>query len=376
MDKMRSRSSKIGIIILSRPKVEEAERLQAPPMTTTTEVKNKRSTGSSNRNATISTGLAVLLFIVYVYVTSYEYHVTPQRIADWSWNKTIIITGANSVVSFGVLTHLVRADTANHIVMTCRSVDRCQATLNQVKEEVGAMVHTPSRTRISIVPLDLASRESIKACARWIQSSQPILSTGSASPKTTILVWNANDSVHDPIAVNGWGHLYLTHLLYPQLQRIVIAASVVGGWPWNVLQPSWKQENHYPSWLQGVAQYGTSKRTMLFLAQQLLQQQKSLQVIATQAGLTCDATDACSAISMTPQKGAHSHLRAMLDPNLESGTYLGHCWVLWGKTVIAGSLAHSWYHWPLSQETQKRLWAWSMKELAIEEFGKLSTKLE
>lgn len=348
MDKMRNRSSKIGS---SRSNDVKNAALVPPRTTTIVEIKNKPSKRSSNRKSTLPTGLALLLIISYWYWTSSEY-MTPERIAEWSSNKTIIITGANSVVSLGVLTHLVRADTAHHIIMTCRSVDRCQATLNQVQEEVaaGTMGTPPPRTKISLVPLDLTSRESIQACAQWILESQSRISTGSTSANnnnnnnTTILVWNAHDSVHDPIAVNGGGHLYLTHLLYPHLQRIVVATSIVGGWPWNVVPPWKERANHYPSWWEGVAHYGISKRTMLYLGRQIhqLQQQQQqqpsgrgrLQVIATQAGLTREETEGWSVMSMTPHQGALSHLRAMLDPMLKSGTYVGHRWVLGTRGIV------------------------------------------
>ena len=370
---MRNRStSKNGT---SRLKVSDCETLGfQPPRTRIGAMKNKLAIRSSNKNVTIAIAFA-LIYVAYWYWTKDEF-MTPEKIAEWSANKTIIITGANSVVSVGVLQHLIRANTAQHIIMACRSLEKCQATMNQVKERVGETKASPRQTAISIVQLDLASRTSIQACAHVIQSSTTLsTSTGSALPNNTILVWNANDSTHDPVGVNAWGHLYLSHLLYPQLQRIVVAASIVGGWPWNVLQPWDERVNRYPSWLQGIAQYGTSKRALLLLAQELQQRQspRGVQVMVTQAALTCDVTEPCSVISMTPEKGAHSHLRAMLDPGLSSGTYLGHRWVLWGKTVIAGSLTQSWYHWPLSRDTQSKLWAWSMKELGINEFGIQST---
>ncbi|CAB9512313.1 Dehydrogenase [Seminavis robusta] len=346
---------------------------------------NKRSTArimksldSTHRalNTMAILAFLLLLFLFYWYWTSDEF-VTPAKIAEWSSHKTIVITGANSVVSFGVLVHLLRANTAEHIIMACRSDTKCQATLAQVQQHLGVTETTTSKVKVSLVSLDLTSRASIEQCAKSIiataATTQQQQSSISKLSKNMILVWNANDSVHDPIMVNGMGHLYLTHLLYPQLQRVVVAASIVGGVPWDVLQP-WEQSS-YPSWFQLPAQYGTSKRTMLFLAQQLLLLQQSqssqpqLQVVATQAGLTCDETEACHAISMTPIEGAHSHLRAMLDPDLQPGAYLGHRWILWGKTIIAGTLESSWYHMHLSGETRQQLWAWSLKELGIQEFG-------
>ena len=370
------------------------------PMTMTTSPLTKRKNATKSCCCCSRSGLSIgcilvgLLFLLCYYFgsTSTTDVMTPSNIAAWSAHKTVVITGANSVVAWGALVHLLRANTAQHIVMACRSRERCDETLAQAQRQVFGRGVLPriKNTVVSTVSLDLTSRASIAQCAKDIQSitqQQQRSDTENTNPqetkkkrRTMILVWNANDSVHDPIQVNGFGHLYLTHLLYPQLQRIVVAASIVGGVPWNVLQPWNLSAPSYPTWFQTPARYGTNKRAILFLAQHLVETQfhrrgddedddGALQVIATQAGLTCDVTDECSVLSMTPQRGAFSHLRAMLDPNLPPGSYIGHRWVLWGSTTVAGSLASSWYHMKLTKETREELWAWGMRELDIHDFG-------
>jgi NAD(P)-dependent dehydrogenase (short-subunit alcohol dehydrogenase family) len=339
----------------------------------------------------------LLLPLLLLIVIANDEIMSDAHIAEWSSDRTLVITGANSVVTSGVIEHLLRANTAHQLILVCRHVERCHETVQQAQDnilveeeqqqhenEIGEERHYPSsrnytKTRVSIVAMDLTSFDSIRACAQEIQQLLLKADNNHNNNQQTAppdqpqhlltLVWNAHDPIHDPIRTNALGHLYLTHLLYAHVERIVMAVSIVGGPSWHVaVDDTWNWTNQvqqqWPTWLEPMVHYGTSKRALLLIGHHLWHVH-NLQVVVTQAGLTCEKPDACAAVSMTPRIGSKSHLRAMLDPALHGGEYLGHAYILWGHTILAGTLDDSIYHMNLDPHQGEALWKWSLHQLNI-----------
>ncbi|MBV1882148.1 MAG: SDR family oxidoreductase [Pseudomonadales bacterium] len=139
-------------------------------------------------------------------------------------SKIIIITGANSGI--GKATAVALAQQGATIIMACRDAQRANDALNEV-------IAASSNRTVEVMPLDLASIDSINTFAEQFQQKYDHLD---------ILINNAgivpikkeltNDGLEMQIGVNHIGHFLLTKLLIPQLKaanqsRVVNVASMI-----------------------------------------------------------------------------------------------------------------------------------------------------
>lgn len=140
-------------------------------------------------------------------------------------NKTVIITGANSGIGKAAALQLAAAGA--NVVMACRSLERGQAALEDVKQASG-------NPQVELMQLDLASQASIRQFAADFLASHPRLD---------VLIHNAanfdltlkqpvltRDDVETIFATNHIGPFLLTHLLLDRLKasapsRIITVAS-------------------------------------------------------------------------------------------------------------------------------------------------------
>ncbi len=140
-------------------------------------------------------------------------------------NKTVIITGANSGIGKAAAAQLAAAGA--NVVMACRSLERGQQALEDVKKAAG-------NPQVELMQLDLASQASIRQFAADFLASHPRLD---------VLIHNAanfdltlkqpvltRDGVETIFATNHIGPFLLTHLLLDLLKasapsRIITVAS-------------------------------------------------------------------------------------------------------------------------------------------------------
>lgn len=140
-------------------------------------------------------------------------------------NKTVIITGANSGIGKAAAVQLAAAGA--NVVMACRSPERGQAALEQVKQATG-------NPQVELMQLDLASQASIRRFAADFLAGHARLD---------VLIHNAanfdhtlkqpvltEDGVETIFATNHVGPFLLTHLLLERLKasapsRVITVAS-------------------------------------------------------------------------------------------------------------------------------------------------------
>lgn len=142
--------------------------------------------------------------------------------SEWSVaGKTAIVTGANTGIGRVAAVELARAGA--HVFLACRSKERAQSAI----DEIAAL---PDAEPATFLPLDLASLDSVRACAElFLDLDQPL----------HLLINNAGlvaapgltkDGFEMAFGVNHMGHFLLTCLLMDRIKssapaRVVNVAS-------------------------------------------------------------------------------------------------------------------------------------------------------
>ena len=124
-------------------------------------------------------------------------------------DKTCVITGANS--GLGYWTTLALSEKGAKIFMLCRSVDKGEKALANIKSITG-------NQNIELIHIDLSSLKSIYKAARKIndQANQlDILINNAALVSSNRIL--TEDGIEIQFAVNHIAPFYLTHLLFPLL---------------------------------------------------------------------------------------------------------------------------------------------------------------
>jgi len=167
-------------------------------------------------------------------------------------DKVIIITGANS--GLGYYTALSLAERKAHVLLACRSLQKCDAAKNDI-------LQTYANASVSTMALDLSSFQSIRTFVDNVKA---------AHSHVDVLINNAGimavnprevtaDGLEAQIGVNHFGHFLLTCLLFPLLAkngRIINHSSGAHNFhastfPYSNLQ----SEDNYEPWTA----YGNSK---------------------------------------------------------------------------------------------------------------------
>jgi NAD(P)-dependent dehydrogenase (short-subunit alcohol dehydrogenase family) len=136
--------------------------------------------------------------------------------------KVVAITGANAGI--GKETAVALAGMGATVVMTSRDPGRGAAALAEVRERSGS-------TAVDLMQLDLASFQSIRACAaglldRYDRLDVLVANAGLVMSKRTETV----EGFETTFGVNHLGHFYLTSLLFDRLRtgdpsRVVVVSS-------------------------------------------------------------------------------------------------------------------------------------------------------
>ncbi len=136
--------------------------------------------------------------------------------------KVVAITGANAGI--GKETAVALAGMGAAVVMTSRDPGRGADALAEVRERSGS-------TAVDLIQLDLASFESIRACAAGLLDRHDrldvlVANAGLVMSKRTETV----EGFETTFGVNHLGHFYLTNLLFDRLRagdpsRVVVVSS-------------------------------------------------------------------------------------------------------------------------------------------------------
>eukprot|EP00736_Rhodelphis_marinus_P000403 Rmarinus@m.18171 len=180
--------------------------------------------------------------------------------------KTFVITGANT--GLGLEASKALASQGAHVVMACRSPERGQKALEEVKS-------VAKDANVQLMELDLSSFASVRKFADEIKS---------AGTEIDVLINNAGimgcphnltvDGNEAHFGTNHLGHFLLTNLLLPQMRgteedpgRIVILASYAHtfAYPGGIRFDDLKGENKYVR----MGAYGQSKLANILHARAL-----------------------------------------------------------------------------------------------------------
>lgn len=178
---------------------------------------------------------------------------TPDRLADQS-GKTFVVTGANSGIGFEASKRLVAA--GGKVIMLCRSHDKATAAAQKLMRDA------PKSSAVDIIPLDLASLDSVRSAANSVLKTVPridalINNAGIMFPPRRTAT---EDGFELQFGVNHLGHFLLTGLLKDRVieseGRFVTVSSLahkVGLRRIRFKDPNW--ERGY----QAALAYGQSK---------------------------------------------------------------------------------------------------------------------
>jgi retinol dehydrogenase 12 len=239
--------------------------------------------------------------------------------------KNYVITGANTGI--GRNTALALAGRGARVIVACRSLDKTQPVLDEIKQLGGTA---------EFVELDLASFESIhKAADELLAKNIPfhalINNAGLAGKRGT-----TKDGFELTFGTNHLGHYLLTRLLLDRLKtsghaRIVNVSSQshydAKGIDFDKLRSPTKT-------VTGLQEYAVSKLANVLFTKELARKLEGSDVTTYAVHPGVVASDAWRQVPapfrwlmkkfmISPQQGAHSSLRAATAPELanETGRY-------------------------------------------------------
>lgn len=178
-----------------------------------------------------------------------------------STSKIALITGGNTGI--GLATAQDLAAQGHHVVLACRDLSKAESAKAQI------LLRTPG-AQVSILPLDLASFDSIRSFATQFLAQ---------FPRFDVLINNAGvvprkqqftaEGFELQFGVNYLGHYLLTHLLLPGFEgvegaRIVHLSSIMHNLG-RIDYQSFKGEKKYSE----IGAYGQSKLANLMFSNEL-----------------------------------------------------------------------------------------------------------
>ena len=136
--------------------------------------------------------------------------------------KTVIITGANAGIGLETAVDLAKRNA--RVILACRSVERGESAVVEVKERSG-------NDKVVFIQLDLASLDSVREFAAKILEEEPRIDIliNNAGVVNNVYTKSA-DGFELTFAINHLGHFLLTNLLLDRIKeapsaRIINVAS-------------------------------------------------------------------------------------------------------------------------------------------------------
>ena len=241
--------------------------------------------------------------------------------------KTYVITGANTGI--GKITARELAKRGAHVILACRSADKTQPVIDELKRETG-------NDKIEFIALDLADLDSVRRCAdellaRNIPIHGLINNAGLAGSRGT-----TKEGFELTFGTNHLGHYLLTRLLLDRIKqsgpaRIVNVASAshyqAKGINWDALRAKTKSRT-------GLPEYAVSKLSNVLFTKELARRLEGTNVTTYALHPGVVATDVWRRVPgpvrwvmkkfmVTPEEGAQSSIRCATAPELatETGRY-------------------------------------------------------
>ncbi|XP_027879247.1 dehydrogenase/reductase SDR family member 13-like [Xiphophorus couchianus] len=139
--------------------------------------------------------------------------------------KTVIVTGSNTGI--GKTTAIELAKRGARVILACRSKQRGEAALQDVKRESGS-------NQVVFMQLDLASLQSVRSFAENFLKTEPRLDI-LVNNAGVLLIGRTEDGFGLMFGVNHLGHFLLTNLLLDRLKecgpsRVVNVSSAAHNW--------------------------------------------------------------------------------------------------------------------------------------------------
>ena len=275
--------------------------------------------------------------------------------------RVAVVTGASSGIGLATAAALARAGAS--VVLACRTAESGAAALDRIRREQRS-------AKLSVVPVELSSLESVRAGAATIAAAHPRLdllvnNAGVAVPRRS----STTDGFELVFGTNHLGHFALTGLLLQTLApgaRVVTVSSDAHARDGLDLDDIGFEHRRY----RPMSAYAQSKlANMLFgyeLQHRLAEAGAAVSshvvhpgwvATAVQRNLPAPVRALSRAISRTfgqpdAAAGARATLRAATDPTLAGGEYLAPANNRGGPPVLATSSPRS--H---DRDLQRRLWA-------------------
>jgi NAD(P)-dependent dehydrogenase (short-subunit alcohol dehydrogenase family) len=291
---------------------------------------------------------------------------TPSRLPD-STGRTFVVTGGNA--GLGYFTAEQLASTGAHVVLASRSPERADLALRRLRENVPG-------ASLDVLTLDLASFDSVRragaALAQFGRLDGLVLNGGITSgPRWRETTREGHELT---VGTNFIGHFLLTALAWPALVRTPGSRVVPLGSMVTVQIPldsrDLQSEHGYSFWRA----YAWSKHMMQAFGFELDRRARAagtgVTAVVAQPGLSLDSLSkrregvnevgpALRAVlalggvwSQGKNRGAAPTVRAVLDPTLVGGEYVGPQYLLKGRPVLQLPVASS-----SSPEFGARLWS-------------------
>jgi retinol dehydrogenase-12 len=288
---------------------------------------------------------------------------TTADIPDLS-GKVAIVTGG--YCGIGKVTSLELAKKGCHVILACRSKERTEPVVEEIKKET-------SNDNVEFLELDLSSLASVQRFAKQFRSKGlPLhLLINNAGVMACPFKLSA-DNIELQFATNHVGHFYLTTLLLDIIEasapaRIVNLSSMAHKMASSLDLENLNDKDKYAPW----GAYGRSKLANIFFTRELASRlaDKQVYVNAVHPGyvnteLQRNFSDlygsvaqtvgniASSLFAMSPEKGALTSLYVATSPDIEKNDWRGQYFVPIAKWAKPSKLASD-------EDLPKELWQWT-----------------